>query len=135
MKIFKNQQWKTGLSESLNEVSGNCQIAGFCTKYPRASRSLERPPNPLSYRTIEPPLKIASYGPATATLNTRGQFFCTFVQVCAVGGKCIPCFQFQMRMVNACLSGVITFQFRLFFGICNMSSFHACQEVLKMIVY
>ena len=54
---------------------------------------------------------------STATLNTRGQFFCTFVQVCAVGGKCIPCSQFQMRMVNACLSGVITFQFRVFFGV------------------
>ena len=45
-----------------DEVSGNCSIAGFCTKYPRASGSLERPPNPLPYRT-NPPLKISAYGP------------------------------------------------------------------------
>ena len=30
--------------------------------YPRASGSLERPPNPLPYRT-NPPLKISVYGP------------------------------------------------------------------------
>ena len=51
------------LSESLNKMSGNCWFAGFCTKYPRASGSLKRPPNPLPYRT-NPPLKISAYEPA-----------------------------------------------------------------------
>ena len=51
----KFEFWKTGLSESLNEVPWNYQIEGFCSKYPWASGGCSRPPDLLPRGVDEPP--------------------------------------------------------------------------------